>query len=401
MRSDVLAFVLAGGAGERLFPLTLHRAKPAVPFAGVYRIIDFTLSNCINSGIWHIFMLSQYRSESLERHLRQGWNFFQGPLGEFLISLPPQMRLANEWYQGTADAIFQNTYVLEREKPALVLILSGDHIYRMDYGKFLDFHAARGAEATVSCVPVPKAEAARFGVVEVDDAMRILRFHEKAADPPEIPGRPGWCLANMGVYLFSTPTLVEAVCRDSRNRRSSHDFGHDIFPHLVGSKNVYAFPFPEGCPDGSGFWRDIGTLDAYYRAHMDLLEDSPPFPLEVPNWIIHTYHPPLPPARLRGAVCDHALISPGCRIGRSRIARSVLGPGVEVGDGCAIEDSIILNGCAIGDGVALRKVIMDKYCRVPAAFDLETAIGRDGTRQTVTEEGIVVFPRLLDLTILK
>jgi len=400
MRGDLLTFVLAGGVGERLFPLTLYRAKPAVPFAGMYRIIDFTLSNCVHSGVSRIFLLSQYRSESLERHLRQGWNFFHGPLGEFLISLPPQMRLANEWYRGTADAIFQNTYVLEREKPGHVLILSGDHIYRMDYRKFMDFHMDRRADATVSCVPVPKAEAGRFGVVEVDEGMRIRGFHEKKVDAPEIPGRPGWCLANMGVYLFSTRTLVEAVARDSRNPASTHDFGKDLFPSLVQNRGIYAFPFPEGCPDGSGFWRDIGTLDAYYETHMDLLGDAPPFPLEVPDWIIHTYHPPLPPSRMDCAETDHSLISYGCRIGKARILRSVLGPGVEVEDGCVLENCIIFPGCRIGSGAVLKKVIMDKYCRIPSGFRLEDEIGRDGLHQTVTGGGIVVFPRMLDLTTL-
>jgi glucose-1-phosphate adenylyltransferase len=401
MRGDLLTFVLAGGVGERLFPLTLYRAKPAVPFAGMYRIIDFTLSNCINSEVWRIFLLSQYRSESLERHIRQGWNFFQGPLGEFLISLPPQMRLANEWYQGTADAIFQNTYVLEREKPDHVLILSGDHIYRMDYRKFMHFHLEQGAEATVSCVPVPKAEAERFGVVEVDERMRIRGFHEKKVDAPEIPGRPGWCLANMGVYLFSTRTLAEAVARDSRNTASSHDFGKDIFPALVGAgRGVYAFPFPEGCPDGSNFWRDIGTLDAYFQIHMDLLGDAPPFPLEIPDWIIHTYRPPQPPTRMNGAEVGHSLISHGCRVGKARISWSVLGPGVEVGDGCSLDQCIIFPGCRIESGAVLKKVIMDKHCRIPRDFRLEDEIGRDGLHQTVTGGGIVVFPRMLDLTAL-
>ncbi len=399
MNHDLVTFVLAGGVGERLFPLTLHRAKPAVPFAGLYRIIDFTLSNCINSGIWRIFLLSQYRSESLERHLRLGWNFFPGPLGDFLISLPPQMRSAAEWYKGTADAIFHNLYVLERERPAEVLILSGDHIYRMDYGKFRTFHRQTGSDATLACLPVPKAEAFRFGVVEVDAGWRVRAFHEKRPDAPEIPGKPGWCLANMGVYLFSTPILAEAVARDARDPASSHDFGKNIFPALVEGKRVFGFPFPEGCPDGSDFWRDIGTLDAYYETHMELLGPAPPFPLHHPDWLIHTYHPPLPPARLAGAEVDACLLSPGCRIGSAIVRSSILGPAVTVEDGAVVENSIIFEGCSIGVGARLKKVIMDKFCIVPPGAVLDAAEMPEALHQTVTGGGIVVIPRMLNLSV--
>ncbi|MEJ5166491.1 MAG: sugar phosphate nucleotidyltransferase, partial [Thermoanaerobaculia bacterium] len=232
MKHKLLTFILAGGMGERLFPLTLYRAKPAVPYLGSYRIIDFTLSNCLNSGIRQIFVLSQYRSESLERHLVQGWNFFHGPLGEFLISLPPPMRMGGEWYRGTADAIFQNLHVLERERPENVLILSGDHIYRMDYRKMIKFHEEKKADATIAAIPVPKKEAERFGVMEIDKEKKVIAFYEKDPSAPTMPQNPSLCLANMGVYVFTTKTLAEAVAKDSRKKNSIHDFGKNIFPEI-------------------------------------------------------------------------------------------------------------------------------------------------------------------------
>ncbi len=394
MKHKLLTFILAGGMGERLLPLTLYRAKPAVPYLGHYRIIDFTLSNCINSGIRQIFVLSQYRSESLERHLVQGWNFFHGPLEEFLISLPPPMRMGGEWYRGTADAIFQNLHVLEREKPKNVLILSGDHIYRMDYRKMIKFHEEKKADATVSAIPVPKKEAGRFGVMEVDSKGKIINFYEKNPNAPSLPSNPELCLANMGVYVFSTSVLAEAVAKDSRQKNSQHDFGKNIFPELIKNKNVYSFRLAEASPDKSNFWQDIGTLDAYYETQILFLSKKPPFPLYYPGWYLHTYMPPYPPSEILKAEIESSIISNGCKIGKARIKNSILGPNVLVEDNAEIDTSIIMEKCIIKKGAKIKKSILDKLITVPEKFILQ----KDEMEKlklpiTITEEGVLVLPR--------
>lgn len=396
MKHKLLTFILAGGMGERLLPLTLYRAKPAVPYLGIYRIIDFTLSNCINSGIRQIFVLSQYRSESLERHLIQGWNFFHGPLGEFLISLPPPMRMGGEWYRGTADAIFQNLHVLEREKPLNVLILSGDHVYRMDYRKMIKFHEEAGADATISAVPVPIKEAFRFGVLQIDDNKKVLSFHEKDPNAPPIPSNPSLCLANMGVYIFSTKVLAQAVSKDARKADSAHDFGKNIFPDLVseGKAKIYCFSLADASPDGSKYWQDIGTIDAYYETQMNFLGENPPFPIDYPGWILHTYIPPYPPAKINKADLKNSIISLGCKIGKAKIKNSILGFNVTVEDGCIIEDSIIMENCILRKNSYVKKAILDKLIEVPENFLIEAdEVKKKNLPVTITNEKLVVLPR--------
>ncbi len=394
MKHKLLTFILAGGMGERLFPLTLYRAKPAVPYLGSYRIIDFTLSNCLNSGIRQIFVLSQYRSESLERHLVQGWNFFHGPLGEFLITLPPPMRMGGEWYRGTADAIFQNLHVLEREKPLIVLILSGDHIYRMDYRKMIKFHEEKKADATIAAIPVPKKEAKRFGVMEINKEKKVIAFYEKEPEAPTIPGDPSQCLANMGVYVFETRILAEAVAKDSRKKNSSHDFGKNIFPEIIKEKNVYAFSLTDASPDSSNFWQDIGTLDSYYKTQISFLSKKPPFPLHFPNWYLHTYSPPYPPAEIENSNIKNSMISGGCKIKKSKIINSILGPNVFVENDCVIQDSIVMENCIIRKNSKVYKAILDKLIEVPENFIISVEeISKKKLPITITEEGIVVLPR--------
>jgi glucose-1-phosphate adenylyltransferase len=394
MKHKLLTFILAGGMGERLLPLTLYRAKPAVPYLGNYRIIDFTLSNCLNSGIRQIFVLAQYRSESLERHLVQGWNFFHGPLGEFLITLPPPMRMGGEWYRGTADAIFQNLHVLEREKPLNVLILSGDHIYRMDYRKMIKFHEDKMADATIGAIPVPRKEAKRFGVMEINNEKKVIAFFEKDPNAPPMPSNPSYCLANMGVYVFSTKVLAEAVAKDSRKKNSIHDFGKNIFPEIIKEKNVYAFLLTDASPDGSNFWQDIGTLNSYYETQMAFLSKNPPFPLHFPNWYLHTYSPPYPPTEIQNSAIKNSMISGGCKIKKSKIINSILGPNVFIEEGCLIQESIIMENCTIRKNSKIKKAILDKLIEVPENYIIEKEEIKQKTLPvTITEEGIVVLPR--------
>lgn len=394
MKHKLLTFILAGGMGERLFPLTLYRAKPAVPYLGTYRIIDFTLSNCLNSGIRQIFVLSQYRSESLERHLVQGWNFFHGPLGEFLISLPPPMRMGGEWYRGTADAIFQNLHVLEREKPLNVLILSGDHVYRMDYRKLIKFHEESGANSTIAAVPVPKKEAKRFGVIQINEEKKVIAFYEKDPEAPAMPTNSNYCLANMGVYVFNTKTLAEAVAKDSRKKSSIHDFGRNIFPELIKDKNVYAFSLADASPDNSNFWQDIGTLDSFYDTQMAFLSKKPPFPLHFPNWYLHTYIPSYPPSEIKNGKIKSSIISVGCKIQNAKIINSILGPNVFVGSGSIIQDSIIMENCIINKNSIIKKAILDKLIEVPENSIIEEKEMKEkGLPITITEQGVIVLPR--------
>ena len=292
----VLAMILAGGRGERLYPLTRDRAKPAVPFGGIYRIIDFTLSNCINSDIRRIYVLTQYKSTSLNRHIQFGWNILSVPLGEFIGVIPAQQRMGEQWYQGTADAIFQNIYLLQDEKPDHVLILSGDHIYKMDYRKMIAFHLEQGADLTVAAIRMDRGLSKEFGVVEVDGNRQIIGFEEKPDAPKTLPGDPDGILASMGVYVFQTEVLVRRLIEDVRSE-SSHDFGKDIIPKMIQKDKVVAFDFREGDQGGTGYWRDVGTIDAYFEANMDLVSVTPHLNLYDPQWPVFTYQAPFPPAK--------------------------------------------------------------------------------------------------------
>lgn len=393
---QTLAMVLAGGVGERLYPLTKVKAKPAVPFGGIYRIIDFTLSNCLHSGIRRIFVLTQHKSLPLDRHLWLGWSsLFRTELGEFLTTVPPQQRLVREWYRGTADAVFQNIDLLSHERPKFVLVLAGDHVYRMDYQAMLRFHLAKGAEVTIACTTVPIKDASRFGVMEVDASDRIVGFEEKPSQPKPLPDDPFQALISMGIYLFNTETLVRAVIQDAKRTDSDHDFGKNVIPTLVQQgARVFAFNIRKELPPLFHYWQDIGTLDSYYNAHMELVSPNPSFPLHDENWAIRTYLPPSPPAVLKNnAVAKCCLISPGCVIEEGAIVEnSVLSLGVHIGKGAIVRGCVLLHRVRVGDGGHLEKVIIDEDVTTPKGEQIGLDLERDRRRFMVTEQGVVVVP---------
>jgi glucose-1-phosphate adenylyltransferase len=393
---DVVALLLAGGAGERLYPLTRDRAKPAVPFGGPYRIIDFTLSNCINSGLRKIFIATQYKAQSLNRHVRMGWNVVNRELGEFVEILPPQKRVGEHWYLGTADAVYQNLYSLERESPRWVIVLSGDHIYKMDYGKMLDVHIARGACLTVAAIEVPLAEAKRFGVLEVDEDNRVTGFQEKPETAASLPWNAGFCLGSMGIYIFDTDVLVRELTRDAEED-TSHDFGRDIIPKLMGGgERVYAYLFWDENKKEAKYWRDVGTLDAYYEASMDLIQVDPIFNLYDPDWPMRTYQPQFPPAKFvfsqdgrRGRAMD-SMVSMGCIISGSEVQRSILSTNVRVHSYCDIQDSILLPNAIVHRNSRIRRAIIDRNVEVPHGAIIGYDPAEDRRRHTVSEGGVVV-----------
>jgi glucose-1-phosphate adenylyltransferase len=392
MQDDVLVMVLAGGAGERLYPLTKERAKPAVYFGGPYRIIDFTLSNCLNSGLRKIFIALQYKSLSLSRHIRMGWSVVADELGEFVEILSPQKRVGEHWYLGTADAVFQNLYSILREDPRYLLVLSGDHVYKMDYARMLKVHRERNAAATIGVIEIPTEEASRFGVLKVDDQDRLVGFLEKPKHLP--PG--GQVLASMGIYIFDVKALVPALEADAR-RSTTHDFGKDIIPDLVSKAPVYAYRFTDENKKEAKYWRDIGTLDAYYDANMDLCRVNPDFNLYDPEWPLRTHQVQAPPAKFvfadEGRRCGQALdsiISAGCIISGSRIAGSVLCPNVRVHSFCTVEQSILMPGVRVGRHAKIRRAIIDRDVFIPRAALIGYNEDEDRQRHTVTESGIVV-----------
>ena len=394
----VLAMVLAGGRGERLYPLTRDRAKPAVPFGAIYRIIDFTLSNCLNSEIRRIYALTQYKSISLHRHIQLGWNILSAPLGEFIEVIPAQQRINEHWYQGTADAIFQNFYTLQQEKPDLILILSGDHVYKMDYRKMIDFHLGKNADLSVATIGMDRQLSREFGVIEVDKDWRIIGFQEKPEEPKTIPGDPEEILASMGVYVFNTEILVRRLIEDARSD-STHDFGKDIIPSMIGRDRIFAFDFKQGDQGGTGYWRDVGTIDAYFEANMDLISVSPQLNLYDPQWPIFTYQSPYPPAKTvleeegRMGTAINSIISNGCIISGGSVKRSVLSPKVMVHSYAEVEDSILLEGVDIGRHAKIRKAIIDKEVQIPPGMEIGYHLDEDAKRFTVTGPGIVVVPK--------
>lgn len=401
MPGNTLTILLAGGRGSRLEPLTSDRAKPAVPFGGKYRVIDFTLSNCLHSGLRRVLVVTQYKSHSLQKHLRDGWSIFNAECGEFISVVPPQMRTNSSWYSGTADAIYQNLFLLERSDAETVVILAADHIYRMDYAALLSAHKEKGADLTIACMRVPIEEARAFGVMGIDETMRICEFHEKPDNPKPIPGEPDTALASMGIYVFSMERLREALEDDSRREGSSHDFGKDLIPGLIGTHKVYAYRFggTRGRVTPDRYWRDVGTLDAYYDANMDLLKPMPPLNLYQRDWAIRTYQGQHPPARMipgkngqDGLLADSILCG-GVVITGGAVRRSILSSRVRVEAGAVIEDSLLFDNVTVGAGAALRRCIVDKGVRIPpgerVGFDLE----RDKKRFTLSENGVIVVPK--------
>ena len=393
---DSLVIVLAGGAGERLYPLTKERAKPAVYFGGPYRIIDFVLSNCINSGLRRIFIATQYKSLSLNRHVRMGWSIVSEELGEFVEILPPQKRVSEHWYQGTADAVYQNLYSIMREKPRYLVVLSGDHVYKMDYSRMLRLHQERGAAVTLATIEEPIADASRFGIIAVDEAERVTGFQEKPTHPTPIPGSPDFVLASMGVYIFDTDVLVHALEADAK-QPTNHDFGKDIIPALIQQVPVYSYRFYDENKKAAKYWRDIGTLEAYFEANMDLCQVNPEFNLYDPEWPLRTYQPQAPPAKFVfaeiGSRCGQALdsvISPGCIVSGSSIAGSVLCPNVRVHSFCSIEECILMPGVRVGRHARIRRAIIDRDVLIPRGALIGYNAEEDRRRHTVTDSGIVV-----------
>ena len=397
---NAVAFVLAGGVGVRLHPLTRDRAKPAVPFGGKYRVIDYTLSNCVNSGIRKIFILPQYKSFSLALHTRDAWNIFSPELGEFLVHLSPQMRVGEDWYKGTADAVYQNIYHLEQIDEDYVLILSGDHIYKMDYGHFIRYHQRRRADLTISAIEVDLREAHRFGVIQVDEAGKVCGFEEKPERPKAIPGKRGKAFVSMGVYIFNRKTLIDILNKDA-GMETSHDFGKDIMPYMYPNHRVFVYRFGMTGGKDSNYWRDIGTIDAYYQANMDLASVSPVFNLYDRNWPIRTYEGQYPPAKTvfadedkgRAGKALDSIICSGVIISGGRVERSLISPGVRINSYAEVTESILLHNVVIGMHAKVKRAIIDKGVRVPAGMKIGYDLEKDRQRFFVSDEGIVVIPK--------
>ena len=403
---DTLAMVLAGGRGSRLEQLTDWRAKPSVPFGGKFRIIDFTLSNCVNSGIRRIGILTQYKAQSLIRHIQRGWSFLDGRLGEFIELLPAQQRLHSSWYEGTADAIFQNLDILRLHDPRYVLVLAGDHVYKMDYGKMLEEHVRKQADLTIGCVEIPVESGSAFGIMSVDEKRRVTGFSEKPAKATPIPGRPDTALASMGIYIFNASFLYEQLIRDADMPRSNHDFGKDIIPYLVSrSYRVNAHFLSDSSVHGSAgmsYWRDVGTVDAYWEANMELVKVTPDLNLYDREWPIWTYQEQLPPAKFvfdnddrRGMAVD-SLISGGCIISGASVRRSLLFSNVRVNSFSSVEDAVILPNVEIARHVTVRRAVVDKHCKLPEGIKIGVDPVADRERFHVTQNGVaLVTPEML------
>lgn len=396
-----LALVLAGGEGSRLKDLTQWRAKPAVPFGGKYRIIDFVLSNCVNSGIRKIGVLTQYKSNSLIRHVQRGWSFMRYEAGEFVELLPAQQRVDKEWYRGTADALYQNLDILRRHKPEYVLVLGGDHIYSMDYSRMLKEHVSSGADVTIGCIEVPREEATGFGVMSVDEDFKVTKFTEKPVDPEAMPGKPDKALASMGIYVFSTEFLFQKLIKDHDDRESSHDFGKDIIPSIIDENYVLAYPFvnERGEPD---YWRDVGTLESYWQASMDLCSITPELNLYDRDWPIWTYQAQQPPAKFafdddsrRGKAID-SLVSAGCIISGASIKRSIISSGCVIHSYASITNSVLLPKVEVGRHCRIQNAIIDKGAKIPNGTIIGEDREQDAKRFLVDENGLVlVTPEML------
>lgn len=400
LAQQTFAVVLAGGRGSRLKQLTDFRAKPAVPFAGKLKIIDFALSNCINSGIRRVAVLTQYRAQSLIRHIERGWGFLEISLGEFIDVVPAQQQQGETWYRGTADAVFQNLDLLRESRARLVLVLAGDHVYKMDYALMLTEHMRRGAAVSVACTEAPLESASEFGVMAVDAGQRVVEFAEKPARPAPMPGRPTHALVSMGIYLFDAELLVAELQRDALDDTSSHDFGRDLIPRLVAQGRVHAHRFADSCVNMVGdvpYWRDVGTLDAYYEANMDLTHVVPELNLYDDAWPILSLQKQLPPAKFvfddhdRRGMAVSSLVSSGCIVSGATVRRSVLFSKVRVGDGSLVEDSLVLPDVVVGRGVRLRRCIVDKHCRLPDGFVAGFDAAADAARFHVTPRGVTLI----------
>ena len=411
---NILTMVLAGGKGERLNPLTLHRAKPAVPFGGKYRIIDFTLSNCLNSGLRKIAVLIQYKSHSLDRHIRRGWNILNQEVGEFIASIPPQQRIGEDWYKGTADAVYQNLFLLDNEQPAFLLVLAGDHIYKMNYAEMYDFLIAKQADAVVAAIEFPLAEASRFGVIGVDDECRIVRFDEKPEHPMPLPSDPAQAFVSMGIYLFRaevirkqlTESRISTLLLTDTKHESLHDFGKHIIPRMIQENRVFAYNFLDENRKAVKYWRDIGTLDAYWEANMDLVAVDPLFNLYDQLWPIRTYQGQYPPAKFvfaqdyedgRMGIALDSIVCGGCIISGGRVQNSVLSPNVVVQDHAEVRESVVMENVVIGEHCRIKRAIIDKDVNIPPKTEIGYDLDADRGRFTVTESGLVAISKGMKL----
>jgi len=395
-----LTMILAGGQGERLYPLTSPRTKPSVPFGGKYRIIDFTLSNCLNSGLRKICVLTQYKSDSLNRHIYEAWNIFNPELGEFIYSIPPQQKISNNWYMGTADAIHQNLNLVKEGKFKYVLILSGDHIYKMDYLKMVQYHAEKNADLSISSMFYPQSQASRFGVMDIDDEYRVKSFIEKPANPPEIPDKPGYSFVNMGIYVFSANKLIETMEDMLKENLPHEDFGKNIIPFMIEKGcNVFSYGFEDENKKEIPYWVDVGTLDSYYAASMDLINVQPDFNLYDDNWPLRSRALQSPPAKTishegeRVGRAFNSIITDGTIISGGLVERSIIGPNVRVNSYCYITDSIIMDNCQIGRHSRIRRAIIDKNVVVPEGIEIGFDTETDKKKFTISETGIVVIPK--------
>lgn len=395
---------MAGGKGERLSPLTQVRAKPAVPFGGIYRIIDFTLNNCVNSGLRKIHVLTQYKSISLTRHLRMAWNIFHSELGEYIDVIPAQQRVGEEWYKGTADSIYQNLYTVEMENPTNILILAGDHVYKMDYRKMIGFHVAKGADVTVGVVEAERKQCAHLGVIEIDGNEKIVGFAEKPKIPKTLPSKPNCICASMGIYIFKRSILEEELRIDAESKDSTHDFSNDIIPQMIRRKRkLYAFNFKYGDMSGNSYWIDIGSRDAYYEANMDLVQVTPKFNLYDREWPLRTYQEQFPPVKTvfsqtqeEGDRCGRAvdsLVSTGCIISGGLVQRSVLSPNVRVHSFAEIHDSVIMEGAEIGRYAKIKRAIIDKDVKILPNIQIGYNLEEDKKRFTISKKGVVMIPK--------
>ena len=405
LTKNTVALILAGGRGSRLKSLTDARAKPAVPFGGKFRIIDFPLSNCINSGIRRIGVATQYKSHSLNQHIQRGWGFLRGEFNEFIELWPAQQRVKEDWYKGTADAVFQNLDIMRNIGAEYVLILAGDHIYKMDYGQMLAAHAKNKADLTIACINVPLQDAKAFGVIGVDNEDRVIEFQEKPDHPKALPDNPEQAFASMGIYVFSAAFLYEQLIYDADDSKSEHDFGKDIIPRIIDKYRVYAHRFTDSCvgaKDGNYYWRDVGTVDAYWEANMELTKVTPELNLYDRDWPIWTYQEQLPPAKFvfnnkgRCGMATDSLISGGCIVSGSVINQSVVFSDVRVHSFCEIKDSVILPEVTIGRNVKLNRVVIDKGAEIPEGMEIGFNPEEDKKRFYVTDKGItLVTPAML------
>lgn len=403
---DTLALILAGGRGSRLKQLTMWRAKPAVPFGGKFRIIDFPLSNCINSGIRRIGVLTQYKAHSLIQHIQKGWGFLRGEFNEFVELLPAQQRIETSWYEGTADAVYQNLDILRAHDPSYVLILAGDHIYKMDYGDMIAFHVDSGADMTVGCLEVPVEKAKAFGVMTVDKERRVRDFQEKPEQPACLPGREDVALASMGIYVFNTGFLYEQLIKDADMPGSSHDFGKDIIPNIIRRYQVMAYPFRDPITGRQAYWRDVGTIDSYWEANLELIGVTPELNLYDEHWPIWTYQEQLPPAKFvfddddrRGMAVD-SMVSGGCIISGAVVRHSLLFSNVKVNSYAYIEDTVVLPNVEIGRDCRVRRAVIDKGCHIPPGTVIGENPQEDARRFYVSPEGItLVTPEMLGMSL--